>query len=124
MVIGNASTPNLDTGWADWFEDYPHPNDWFQPLLAGSSILRTNNGNFSQADIPSLDAEIARLRHSPLGPTQEAQYAELDRAYMEKAPWVPYGTRLLSTFVSERVDLSKVVYNPTFGADLTSFQFK
>ena len=34
-VIGNRSTPNLDTGFADWFEDYPHPNDFFQPLLSG-----------------------------------------------------------------------------------------
>src|SRR5262249_36847352 len=34
-VIGNASTPDLDTGWVDWYEDYPHPNDFFQPLLAG-----------------------------------------------------------------------------------------
>lgn len=123
-VIGNTSTPDLDTGWSDWFEDFPHPNDWFQPLLAGSSILRTNNGNFAQADIPGLNVEIARLSRSPLGPIQEAQYAELDRSYMEQAPWVPYGTRLLSTFVSNRVDLSKVIYNPTFGADLTSFQFK
>jgi peptide/nickel transport system substrate-binding protein len=123
-VIGNTSTPNLDTGWSDWFEDYPHPNDFFQPLLAGSSILRTNNGNFSQVDIPALNTEIARLGRSLLGPAQETQFAELDRSYMERAPWVPYGTRLLSTFVSKRVDLSKVVYNPTFGADLTSFQFK
>ena len=38
-VIGNQSTPDLDTGWFDWFEDYPHPNDFFQPLLAGESIL-------------------------------------------------------------------------------------
>ncbi len=38
-VIGNLSTPDLDIGWTDWFEDYPHPNDFFQPLLAGESIL-------------------------------------------------------------------------------------
>jgi peptide/nickel transport system substrate-binding protein len=123
-AIGNTSMPDLDTGWSNWFEDFAHPNDWFQPLLAGSSILRTNNGNFSQADIGPLNIEIARLRRSPLGPELEAQYAELDRSYMQRAPWVPYGTRLLSTFVSKRVDLGKVVYNPTFGPDLTSFQFK
>jgi peptide/nickel transport system substrate-binding protein len=123
-VIGNTSTPDLDTGWSDWFQDYPHPNDFFQPLLAGSSILPTNNGNFSQVDIPVLNTEIARFGRSLLGPAQETRYAGLDRSYMERAPWVPYGTRLLSTFVSERVDLSKVVYNPTFGPDLTSFQFK
>jgi peptide/nickel transport system substrate-binding protein len=123
-VIGNASTPDLDTGWSDWFEDYPHPNDWFQPLLAGSSILPTYNGNFAQADVPSLNTQIARLSRSPLGPAQEAEYSGLDRSYMKLAPWVPYGTRTLSIFVSKRVDLGKVVYNPTFGADLTSFRFK
>lgn len=123
-VIGNTSTPNLDTGWSDWYEDYPHPNDWFQPLLAGPSILRTYNGNFAQIDVPSLNAKIAKLRRQPLGSRQERQYAALDRSYMKLAPWVPYGTRVLSTFVSKRVDLAKVVYNPTFGPDLTSFRFK
>ncbi|HEX5592121.1 MAG TPA: ABC transporter substrate-binding protein [Solirubrobacterales bacterium] len=123
-VIGNASTPNLDTGWSDWFEDYPHPDDFFQPLLAGSSILRRNNSNFAQIDTPSLNSKIASLAGSPLTPAREGRYAALDRAYMKLAPWVPYGTRTLSTFVSERVDLGKVIYNPTFGADLTSFQFK
>jgi peptide/nickel transport system substrate-binding protein len=123
-VIGNTSTPNLDTGWSDWFADYPHPNDWFQTLLAGSTILRTNNGNFAQIDVPSLNRKIASLSRSGLTPAGERRYAALDRAYMKLAPWVPYGTRVLSTFVSKRVDLGKVVYNPTFGPDLTSFQFR
>jgi peptide/nickel transport system substrate-binding protein len=123
-VIGNTSTPNLDAGWADWFADYAHPNDWFQPLLAGQSILRYDNGNFAQTDVPSLNQKIAKLRKKPLGKDQDHQYTSLDRSYMKLAPWVPYGTRILSTFVSKRVDLSKVIFNPTFGADLTSFQFK
>jgi peptide/nickel transport system substrate-binding protein len=123
-VIGNASTPNLDTGWSDWFADYAHPDDWFQPLLAGSSILPTYNGNFAQIDVPSLNSKIAELRRTPLGPTQKAEYAALDRSYMEQAPWIPYGTRTLPTFVSRRVDLGEVVWNPLFGADLASFQIK
>jgi hypothetical protein len=36
----------------------------------------------------------------------------------------PYGTRVLSTFVSKRVYLGKVVWSDTFGADLTSFRFR
>jgi hypothetical protein len=43
---------------------------------------------------------------------------------MEQAPWAPYGTSTLPTFVSSRVDLDKVVFNPTFAQDLTSFEFK
>jgi peptide/nickel transport system substrate-binding protein len=123
-VIGNLSTPDLDTGWSDWFGDYPHPNDFFQPLLAGESILQTNNGNFAQISIPSQNKKIAQLGEQQLGASQEQQYAGMDKAYMEQAPWAPYGTRTLSTFVSSAIDLEKVIWNPTFSQDLTSFQFK
>lgn len=123
-IIGNVNTPDLDTGWFDWFEDYPHPNDFFQPLLSGESIAPTNNSNFSQTDIPELNAKIARLGEETLGPKQEAEYAELDKEFMEHAPWAPYGTRIISTFVSSAIDLDKVIFNPTFEDDLTSFQFK
>ena len=99
-VIGNQTTPDLDTGWSDWFQDYPHPNDFFQPLLSGESILPTNNGNFAEIDNPKLNKEIARLGEEQLGPEQEKAYEALDREYMEEAPWAPYGTRTLSTFVS------------------------
>ncbi len=123
-VIGNQSTPDLDTGWFDWFQDYPHPNDYFQPLLAGESILPVNNANFSMTDIPALNAKIKKLGEEQLGPQQESEYAELDREYMEQAPWAPYGNNQTSTFVSSAINLDDVIYNPTFGQDLTSFQFK
>jgi peptide/nickel transport system substrate-binding protein len=123
-IIGNKTTPDLDTGWVDWYQDYPHPNDFFQPLLAGESILPTNNNNFANINDPKLNAKIDRLRKEQLGPKQEAEYAELDREYMEQAPWAPYGQRTLTTFVSSEIDLNKVIFNPTFGQDLTSFQFK
>jgi peptide/nickel transport system substrate-binding protein len=123
-VIGNQTTPDLDTGYAAWYFDYPHPNDFFQPLLAGESILPTNNGNFSDIDEPALNAKIKRLREVDLGPQQEAEYAELDREYMELAPWAPYGARSATTFVSSEIDLDKVVYNLTLGQDLTTFQRK
>jgi hypothetical protein len=43
---------------------------------------------------------------------------------MEQAPWAPYGTLAVATFVADTIDLDKVIFNPTFGQDLTSFQFK
>ena len=53
-VIGNNSTPDLDTGWANWFEDYPHPNDFFQPLLSEESIAPTNGTNLARFADPQL----------------------------------------------------------------------
>jgi peptide/nickel transport system substrate-binding protein len=81
-TIGNAKTPDLDTGWTSWYQDYPHPNDFFQPLLAGESIAPTYNTNVSYTDDPRLNAKIAALGEELLGPEQEAKYAELDREFM------------------------------------------
>ncbi len=123
-VIGNATTPDLDAGWSDWFQDYPHPNDFFQPLLAGESILSTNNGNFAKFDDPAVNKKIKELGAEQLGPEQEEAYKELDKEIMEQAPWAPYGTRTLSTFVSDAIELESVIFNPTFGHYLSSFEFK
>ncbi len=120
-VIGNTSTPNLDTGFTDWFEDYPHPND-FLFLLNGENIQSTNNENFSQTDVKSLNEKIDKLATEQLGPKQEAEYAELDEEFMKEAAWAPYGTRTLSLFVSENVNLETAIWNPTFETELTSLE--
>lgn len=123
-VIGNTSTPDLDTGWVNWFEDYPHPNDFFEPLLSGESIAPTNNTNQAQIDVPRLNRRIKELGAKQLDPSVEAEYAELDREFMELAPWAPFGNRTLSLFVSDAVDFDEVIWNPTFSGDLTSFKLK
>ncbi len=123
-VIGNLTTPNLDVGWSDWYEDYPHPGDFFTGLLSGEAILPTNNGNLAQLDVPAFNAKIKRLESQKFDSKTESEYAELDKEVMEQAPWAPYGTRTLSTFVSSAIDLEGIIYNPSFAEDLTSFQFK
>jgi peptide/nickel transport system substrate-binding protein len=123
-IIGNLSTPDLDTGWVNWFEDYPHPNDFFQLPLTSEGIFPTYNTNLAQFADPKLDAKVTALGEVELGPQQEEEYAQLDREFMEQAPWAPYGNRTVSTFVSSAIDLDGVIFNPTFGHDLTSFQFK
>jgi len=123
-VVGNATTPDLDVGYASWFQDYPHPNDFFQPLLSEAAITPTDASNLGRFADPKLSAQIERLSEQSLGPKQEAAYADLDREFMEQAPWIPYGTATAATFVSSAIDLDKVIFNPTFSQDLTSFQFK
>jgi peptide/nickel transport system substrate-binding protein len=122
-VIGNTSTPNLDTGFADWFEDFPHPNDFFDILLNGESIQSTNNQNFSQKNNPALNEKINTLAEEQLGPQQEKEYSELDEEFMKEATWAPYGTRTLSLFVSENINLETAIWNPTFETELTSLEF-
>jgi peptide/nickel transport system substrate-binding protein len=123
-IIGNETTPDLDTGWLAYFADYPNPNAFFQPLLSGESIAPSGNTNFARIDVPELNKKIATLSEEPLGPEQESEYAELDRSYMELAPMVPYGTNTTSTFVDDQINLDSVVYNPAYGHSLATFELK
>jgi peptide/nickel transport system substrate-binding protein len=118
--IANRRTPDLDTGFADWFEDYPHPDDFFEPLLVSRPGSYFSE-NFSRFVVPWLDRRVATLARRPW-PIPEAAYAGLDRSFMKLAPIVPYGTRTLSIAFSGAVDLHGFVWSPTFGADLTSFK--
>ncbi|MGH3637450.1 MAG: ABC transporter substrate-binding protein, partial [Mycobacterium sp.] len=124
-TIGNQSTPDLDTGFADWFQDFPHPDDFFRPLLNGASILPTNGNNYSRASFPELDAKMNDLRTKQLNdPGVKEQYAALDKAYMEQAAWAPYGNEQYTTFLSERMDFDKSYRHLLFNQDFTSFALK
>jgi peptide/nickel transport system substrate-binding protein len=120
-IIGNASTPNLDTGWGNWYLDYPHPNDYFEPQLTEAGITPTAATNWAHFDDPAITKEIERLDRVPLGPGEEAGYARLDREVMSQAPWAPFGSVTLTTFVSDRIDLDKLIVSPVYGQDLASF---
>ena len=124
QTIGNESTPDLDTGFADWFQDFPHPDDFFRPLLNGENILPTNGNNFSRVKIPELDAKQNELLQKQLTDDVRKRYAEMDKAYMEQAVWAPYGNEQYTTFLSERMDFDKSYRHLLFNQDYTSFALK
>ena len=95
-----------------------------QPLLAEESIAPTNGTNLPRFADPTLSKKIAELGEEAVGPQQEAEYAQLDKEFMEEAPMAPYGTSTASTFVSSDINLENVVFTPSFGQDLASFEFK
>ncbi len=124
-TIGNQTTPDLDTGFADWFQDFPHPDDFFRPLLNGASILPTNGNNYSRVDIPENNAKQDELLTKQLGDGGvEEQYAALDKAYMEQAVWAPYGNEEFTTFLSDRMDFDESYHHLLFNQDYSSFKLK
>lgn len=124
QTIGNSSTPDLDTGLGRWFQDFPHPDDFFRPLLKGTNILPVNNNNFSRVAIPANDAKQFELANQQLNPDVERQYADLDKAYMEQAVWAPYGSEQYTTFMSERMDFEKAYNHLLFNQDFSAFAVK
>ncbi|MCW2512008.1 MAG: transporter substrate-binding protein [Mycobacterium sp.] len=125
-TIGNTSTPDLDTGFTDWFQDFPHPDDFFRPLLNGANILPTNNSNYSQVSIPENDAKMNQLAQEQLGDNEDVkkQYADLDKSYMEQAVWAPYGNEQHSTFTSDRIDFDKTIPHLLFTQDYSALALK
>lgn len=123
-VIGNSSTPELDIGWGNWLLEYPHPDSFFTPQLTRHGLRATNATNWARFTDPRLEAEIARLARQTLGPRQEAAYARLDREVMRAAPWAPFGSMNKATFISARIDEHRLVVNPVYGQDLTSFALR
>lgn len=124
QAIGNQSTPDLDTGFGNWFQDFPHPDDFFRPLLNGNSILPTNSNNFSRVNIAANDRIQDELYAQQLSDDSEKQYAELDKSYMQQAVWAPYGNEQFTTFVSDRLDFDEAYHHLVFNHDYTSFVLK
>ena len=120
-VIGKKATPDVDIVWNDWFQDYPHPDDFFDPLLNGNNIAASANLNI-YFDDPAVNKKIDQLVQQPLNSATEAQYAALDKQVMEQAAWVPYGNRTWTTFTSDRVSQDSIIFSPVFQEDFSSFQ--
>ena len=102
QTIGNAKT-RPQTGFANWFQDFPHPKN-FMFLVDGKSIQPTNNQNFGNVDDPEITAGIAEQNQEPDLTKAEDAWVDLNTKLVERAWIAPYGHRKLSTFLSERMD--------------------
>lgn len=105
-TVGNQAT-KAQIGFADWFQDYPHPLDWIDVLLNGERITTTHNNNYADYDNKAVNAKIDALKKVPeLSNGVNAQWAALDNTIMKDAPWVPFINRQFTDFFSSSVDLS------------------
>jgi peptide/nickel transport system substrate-binding protein len=115
-TISNEAT-KAQIGFADWFQDYPHPLDWFDVLLNGEAITKTFNSNYAVFDDPSVNAEIDSLRGRLPSAAVNRAWARLDAAVMRQAPWAPFLNRQFTDFFSRRVDLACYVNQIVYGFD-------
>ncbi len=56
----------------------------------GKAILPVGNANWSQLDVPEVNAALDTAKALPLGPERAAAYAKANRLIVEQAPAVPW----------------------------------
>lgn len=119
-TIGNAAT-DAQIGFADWFQDYPHPLDWFDVLLNGERITKTYNNNYANFNDKAVNAEIDALNKQPI-PTSpvNTRWAALDRQIMLEAPWAPFLNREFTDYFNEKVNLGCYVNQVVYGFDYST----
>jgi peptide/nickel transport system substrate-binding protein len=118
-TIGNQAT-KAQIGFADWFQDYPHPLDWFDVLLNGERITQTHNNNYSNYDNAATNSTIAKLKQEPeLTDSVNSQWADLDASIMKDAAWAPYVNRQFTDFFSSRVDTSCYINHVLYQFDFS-----
>jgi len=116
-TVGNQAT-KAQIGFADWFQDYPHPLDWFDVLLNGERITQTHNNNYANFDDKAVNAKIDALKKEPsLTASVNTGWASVDKMTMEQAPWVPFMNRQFTDFFNADMDLSCYVNHVLYQFD-------
>jgi len=116
-TVGNQAT-KAQIGFADWFQDYPHPLDWFDVLLNGERITQTHNNNYANFNDKAVNAKIDALKKEPsLTSSVNAQWAAVDKMVMEQAPWAPFMNRQFTDFFNADMDLSCYVNHVLYQFD-------
>src|SRR5215212_2361219 len=124
QTIGSAKEAP-QTGFANWFQDFPHPKNFFF-LVDGKSIQPTNNQNFGNVDDPEITKGIAELNQEPKMTDEVAdKWGDLNKKLVERAWIAPYGHRKLATFLSERMDFDNCLrFHPVYFNDYSSWCVK
>ena len=121
QTVGNQNT-KAAAGFANWFQDYPHPYN-FMFLIDGKSIQSTNNQNFGNVDDEEINSMLAEANKKDISEAA-ADYAAVDRKLVEQGDVVPYGHRVLPFIMSDRMDFKSALFHPVLQADYSTFALK
>ena len=123
-TIGNQAN-KAQIGFADWFQDYPHPLDWFDVLLNGERITQTHNNNYANFDSKGVNQVIDHLKQQPSLTAQvNNQWGALDKTVMQQAPWAPYVNRQFTDFFGKNVDTSCYINHVLYQFDFSRICMK
>ncbi len=101
--IGDKET-RAQAGFTDWYQDFPHPADFFEPNLSAAALKSSPTFNFQFKSDPKLDAALEKLNPEADASTVADEWAEVDKLVIDQAHGAIYGNELSTSFFSERMD--------------------
>jgi peptide/nickel transport system substrate-binding protein len=123
-TVGSA-TVNPQTGVERWFNDFPHPSDFFTVIDAraiaptGSLNVGRVDDEFIQQQLEGLDLITpAELRSSA------GDWRDVDQYAAQKAYLGVFGTELVPKLLSDRIDFDSVVIHPLFLSDWSTWSLR
>lgn len=113
------------TGFAHFYEDFPNPVNFYQPLT-GAAIVPKGNQNWGELNDPYLNAQVSTLAGVPAGQLSAVvPFWHLLEGYLASKAYVAvFGYQTVPEFVSDRIDYTAIVVDPVVGFDWSSFQLK
>jgi peptide/nickel transport system substrate-binding protein len=124
-TIGDQKT-KAQIMYTDWYQDYPHPLDWFDVLFNGNRITQTHNNDVGNADFKDVNATIERLKKiTKLTPQVNSEWAGVDKDLVVKyAAAAPYLNSVQTDFFGPKVDMSCYFNHVLFFFDWTKICLK
>jgi peptide/nickel transport system substrate-binding protein len=113
-------------GFADWQQDFPNPGDFYQNLVDANAIAPVGNSNYEEINDPHIQSELKTLYAVPAAQLSSvaSRWEALDSYVAKKGFLAVYGYLASPEFTSNRIDLSKLFFNPLYGEDFSSLQLK
>jgi peptide/nickel transport system substrate-binding protein len=101
--VGDRKT-KAQAGFTDWYQDFPHPADFFEPNLSKAALASNPTFNFQFKSDPDLDKALAELNPEADPATVADEWAAVDKLVIDRAHGAIYGNELSTSFFSERID--------------------
>jgi peptide/nickel transport system substrate-binding protein len=122
--VGRTGT-DPQTGFASWFNDFPHPLDFYS-VLDSRSIGTPGSPNLGHVDDLFIQQQLEKLSlvaPQDLG-SAAGEWRDLDEYAARKAYLAVIGTQQVPKLISERIDPGSALIHPLFLSDWSSWSLR
>lgn len=124
-ATADLKASSRQTGFGNWFNDFPSPADFFA-VLDARNIAPNGGPNAGRVDDPFIQQQLEKLSLVPaqdLDATSGA-WRDLDEYAARKAYLAIIGTQRVPKLMSDRIDFGSAVIHPLFLSDWSTWALR